>query len=61
MVDGDNVLFESGAMMLYLVEKYDKDHKLSFADQKEHYDMLCWLFFQNAGLGPMQGRYSSAE
>lgn len=43
--------------MLYLVEQYDKDHKISYPKgTREYYEMYNWLFFQNAGVGPMQGQ-----
>jgi len=42
--------------MLYLVDKFDKDHKLSYPQGTDLYwQTMCWLFFQNAGVGPMQG------
>jgi len=50
-------LFESGSIMQYLVQQYDKDHKLSFPPgTREAYEVNNWLFFQNAGVGPMQGQ-----
>lgn len=50
-------VFESGAILLYLAAKYDKTHKLSYAvDTPEYIESLEWLFFQNAGVGPMQGQ-----
>ncbi|KAK0768788.1 Glutathione S-transferase 2 [Friedmanniomyces endolithicus] len=50
-------LFESGAIMQYLVERYDSEHKISFAKgSREHIEMTNWLFFMNAGVGPMQGQ-----
>jgi len=56
--DGKSIrLFESGAIMQYLVEQYDTSHKISFSrGSREHYEMNNWLFFQNAGVGPMQGQ-----
>lgn len=43
--------------MLYLTDKYDPSRKLSFAHgTTEYYEVLQWLFFMNAGLGPMQGQ-----
>ncbi|KAF2834683.1 glutathione S-transferase [Patellaria atrata CBS 101060] len=50
-------LFESGSIMQYLVSRYDPEHKVSFpAGSRESYEVNNWLFFQNAGLGPMQGQ-----
>lgn len=49
-------VFESGAILLYLAEHYDTSHAFSFDDVDEKSDMIQWLFFQNAGVGPMQGQ-----
>lgn len=50
-------VFESGSIMLYLTDKYDPEHKFSFAfGTPEYYEVLQWLFFMNAGVGPMQGQ-----
>jgi glutathione S-transferase len=49
-------VFESGAIFLYLAEHYDKKHEFSFEDADEKSEMLQWLFFQNAGVGPIQGQ-----
>jgi glutathione S-transferase len=52
-------IFESGAVMLYLADKYDTEGKASYSrdkNPKEYYETLCWLFFMNAGVGPMQGQ-----
>ncbi|KAF2476979.1 glutathione S-transferase [Lindgomyces ingoldianus] len=56
--DGQQInLFESGSIMQYLVARYDKDYKISYPPgTREFYEMNNWLFFQNAGLGPMQGQ-----
>jgi glutathione S-transferase len=56
--DGSTIrLFESGGIFQYLVDEYDKDHKISFPKgTREYYEMTNWVFFQNAGLGPMQGQ-----
>lgn len=42
---------ESDAILLYLVEKYDKEHKLSVADVNEKFKLIQWLFFQASGQG----------
>ena len=50
-------LFESSAIMQYLVSTYDKDFKISFPPgTRDYYEMLGWLAFMNAGVGPMQGQ-----
>ena len=56
--DGKTIrLFESGGIFQYLVDEYDKDYKISFPKgTREYYQMTNWVFFQNAGLGPMQGQ-----
>lgn len=54
--DGEQRVFESGAIMLYLVDKYDKEKKISYAPGTPDYvEMLSWLMFQMGGVGPMQG------
>ncbi|KAK9463450.1 glutathione S-transferase [Lipomyces oligophaga] len=56
--DGKNVhLMESGAILLYLTDKYDPEYKLSYpAGTKEYYEVLEWTFWQVGGIGPMQGQ-----
>ncbi|KAI1131203.1 glutathione S-transferase [Nemania abortiva] len=50
-------IFESGAMMQYLVDQYDKDHKVSYPfGTAEYYETNSWLMWQMGGLGPMQGQ-----
>ncbi|KAL2161408.1 hypothetical protein VTH06DRAFT_7969 [Thermothelomyces fergusii] len=50
-------LWESGAILEYLVEKYDTEHKLSFpAGSDEAYLAKQWLFFQTTGQGPYYGQ-----
>ncbi|OJJ00454.1 hypothetical protein ASPVEDRAFT_27178 [Aspergillus versicolor CBS 583.65] len=56
--DGKKIrLFESGSILTYLAEQYDKDHKISYPQgTREYYETISWLYFQNAGVGPMQGQ-----
>ncbi|KAJ5386021.1 hypothetical protein N7509_008562 [Penicillium cosmopolitanum] len=55
--DGSQRVFESGSVMLYLVDKYDTDRKISYASgSPEYIEQVSWLMFQMGGLGPMQGQ-----
>ena len=53
LVDGDLTIFESGAILIYLVEK---SGKFQPKDTSEKYQILEWLLFQNASVGPMFGQ-----
>lgn len=48
------VLFESGAILMYLAEKYEKyySNKGPF-----RWSVSSWLYWQVAGLGPFSGQY----
>lgn len=54
-LDGGNpiTLFESGAIMEYLAEKHGRfiPH-----ERRSKYEVLQWLYWQMAGLGPMAGQ-----
>jgi len=57
IMDGDQRVFESGAILLYLVDKYDPGRVISYEPgSSEYYEQLGWLMFQMGGLGPMQGQ-----
>lgn len=50
-------LWESGAIIEYLTERYDKTHKLSFVPGTfEAYHARQWLFYQTTGQGPYYGQ-----
>lgn len=53
IVDNENnqIIFESGAILLYLAKKFDK-----LLDKKNYWDVVQWLFFQMAYVGPMLGQ-----
>ena len=46
--DGKNIcIFESGAILQYLIEHYDEDHKISYPkDTREYYEMNNWVSSQ---------------
>ncbi|KPI37600.1 Glutathione S-transferase 2 [Cyphellophora attinorum] len=49
-------IWESLAIIQYLVDTYDKDNKLSYASGPEKYEQLQWLAFQASGQGPYFGQ-----
>ena len=50
-------LWESGAILEYLIEVYDKKHQFSFAPgTPEYYHAKQWLFFSSTGQGPYYGQ-----
>lgn len=50
-------LWESGAILEYLVETYDKEHTISFeAGSKDYFLAKQWLHFQMSGQGPYFGQ-----
>ncbi|KAJ4397865.1 hypothetical protein N0V93_002102 [Gnomoniopsis smithogilvyi] len=50
-------LWESGAIIQYLIETYDKQHIISFAPgSKESFEASQWLFYQATGQGPYFGQ-----
>ncbi|KAH8746908.1 glutathione S-transferase [Diaporthe sp. PMI_573] len=51
-------LWESGAIVEYLIEQYDKEHKLSFDTLQKKNESRQWLFFQVSGQAPYYGQAS---
>jgi glutathione S-transferase len=52
----DVTLWESGAIIEYLVEQYDTEMKLTHAGLRERALQKQWLFFQVSGQGPYFGQ-----
>ena len=53
IVDKNNnqTVFESGAILLYLAKKYNK-----FLNEDNYWEIIQWVFFQMAYVGPMLGQ-----
>lgn len=49
-------LWESGAILEYIAEKYDVEQKLSFTSEPERFYLKQYLHFQMSGQGPYYGQ-----
>src|SRR6266853_2847447 len=54
IVDGDAVVFDSSAILIYLAEKTGKF--LPAKTDKARGEMLSWMFFVSSGVGPYAGQ-----
>ena len=55
--NGGFAIWESGAIIQYLVEKYDTEGKLSYKDGgNKKFEENQWLQFQMSGQGPYMGQ-----
>ncbi|KAI4596313.1 glutathione S- transferase, nitrogen catabolite repression regulator [Pestalotiopsis sp. 9143b] len=52
----DLVLWESGAIINYLIDQYDTEHTISYAALREKHQSNQWLHFQMSGQGPYFGQ-----
>jgi glutathione S-transferase len=53
--NNDFTIWESGAIILYLIEKYDTEKKLSFESFESNALAKQYLMFQMSGQGPYFG------
>jgi len=54
--DDDLVVWESGAILLYLGERHDPEGRILPKDPKRRLEAIQYAFFQTGGLGPNLGR-----
>lgn len=48
-------VFEGGAILLYLTQRYDPENELNYPyDTDEYWEVVEWLFWMQSGIGPMQ-------
>ena len=52
----DITLWETGAIISYLIETYDKDRRITYDSAPEKYLLQQWAFFQASGQGPYFGQ-----
>ncbi len=58
--DDGQVIWESGAILLHLGEKYDGDGRILPKDPKQRMEAIQYAFFQTGGIGPNLGRLGAA-
>ncbi|KAL4972125.1 glutathione S-transferase [Aspergillus desertorum] len=57
ITDGKQRVFDSGAILLYLTQKYDTENKVSYpVGTPEYFETLSWISWQIGGLGPKAGQ-----
>ncbi|KIP09022.1 hypothetical protein PHLGIDRAFT_126617 [Phlebiopsis gigantea 11061_1 CR5-6] len=55
-LNDDFVVWESNAIIYYLIEKYDTEHKISAETLEDKVIQQQWLYFQASGQGPYFGQ-----
>ena len=58
--DDGQVIWESGAILLHLGERYDPDGLILPKDPRVRMDAIQYAFFQTGGVGPNLGRLGEA-
>jgi glutathione S-transferase len=57
ITDGEQRIFESGSILLYLAEKYDTERQFSYIPgTPEYIEQINWIMWHMGGLGPTMGR-----
>ncbi len=59
LVAGDTVVWESGAILLYLAEQHDPAGVLLPRSSTERWEAIQYAFFQTGGIGPNLGRLAT--
>ncbi|KAI0081359.1 glutathione S-transferase C-terminal-like protein [Panus rudis PR-1116 ss-1] len=54
--NNDFTIWESNAILLYLVDKYDTEKKFTVTEEGDKYHLIQWLFFQASGQGSYYGQ-----
>ena len=49
---------ESNAILTYLIDRYDTEHKISAVSEGDKAKQLQWLFFQASGQVPYYGEFA---
>ncbi|MDP6980997.1 MAG: glutathione S-transferase N-terminal domain-containing protein [Myxococcota bacterium] len=57
--DDGQVIWESGAILLYLGENHDPEGRILPQDPKQRMEAIQYAFFQTGGIGPNLGRPAS--
>jgi GST-like protein len=60
LVDDGQPIWESGAILLHLGEKYDGDGRILPKDSARRMEAIQYAFFQTGGVGPNLGRFGAA-
>ena len=58
--DGDQAIWESGAILLHLGENHDPDGVILPKDKVKRMEAIQYAFFQTGGVGPNLGRFGAA-
>lgn len=54
--NNDITLFESGAIVSYLITTYDSSNSLTYTSSPETFQLQQWAYFQASGQGPYFGQ-----